>query len=263
MSLCSLRGMRALSVCLVFMALMALGWGQDTSTSSVSSGQSTVSTEVKSAEVVYVSGNDLVVKTDDGQLKHFVVPPDQTVTVGDQQLTVRDLKPGMRLTRTITTTHTPETVTTVRTIKGRVWHVTPPTTVVLTLPDGTNKQYKIPEGQLFNINGEERDAFHLRKGMTVSATVLTETPQSVSTTTTAVTGTPPPLPAPSAESALLVEVPSNQAEPQPAPEPARTPAPAANVAHSTLPQTASTLPLIGLLGVLCVGMSLLLRAHGS
>jgi len=262
MGLCTLKDMRTLAVCLIWTALVVSGWAQDTSTSSVS-GQSTVVTEVKSAEVVYVSGNDLVVRTDDGQIKHFVVPADQTVTVGDQQLTVRDLKPGMRLTRTITTTTTPKTVTTVRTIKGRVWNVSPPTTVTLTLPDGINQQYKIPEGQMFNINGEERDAFHLRKGMMVSANVLTETPQSVTTTTTAVTGTPAPLPPPSAESALLIEIPSTQAEQQPAPEPARPPAPAADVAKSTLPQTGSTLPLIGLLGVLCVGMSLLLRAHGS
>jgi hypothetical protein len=148
---------------------------QDTSTTSTSqSGEPTVQTEVRSATVMYASGNDLVVKTDDGQVKHFEVPDDRTVSVNGKDLTVHDLKPGMRLTRTITTTSTPQTVTTVRTIVGTVWHVNPPSTVILTLPNGTNKQYKVPKGQMFDINGQKQDVFGLRKGMKISATVVTE-----------------------------------------------------------------------------------------
>ena len=109
--------------------MLATAWAQDTTNTNTASGQPTVTTEVKSAEVVYVSGNDLVVRADDGQVKHFVVPDDKTVTVDGKELTVHDLQPGMRLTRTITTTTTPKTITTVRTIKGKVWHVNAPSTV--------------------------------------------------------------------------------------------------------------------------------------
>jgi hypothetical protein len=54
--------------------------------------------KMDSGEVVYVSGNDIVVRTFDGEFRHFPdVPNDKTVTVGGEELTVRDLKPGMKL----------------------------------------------------------------------------------------------------------------------------------------------------------------------
>src|SRR5262245_52401529 len=135
-----------------------------------SQGQPTVQTSVERGEVVSVSGNDLVVKMEDGQIRHFPnVPESARVTVGGQQLSIHELKPGMELERTITTTTTPQTVTKVQTVKGKVWNVSPPTSVILTLEDGTNQQFKIPRGQKFMVNGQETDAFGLRKGMEISA----------------------------------------------------------------------------------------------
>ena len=65
----------AVATILASLAFAAVAAAQDTTTQgSYQSGAANVTTEVKSAEVVYVSGNDLVVKTDDGQVKHFVVP---------------------------------------------------------------------------------------------------------------------------------------------------------------------------------------------
>ena len=78
-----------------------------------------------------------------------------------------------KLERTIATTTTPRTVTTVRTVEGKVWQVSAPNSVILTLADGTNKQYKIPKGQKFMIEGQEKTAFELRKGMNVSVTAMT------------------------------------------------------------------------------------------
>jgi hypothetical protein len=85
----------------------------------------------------------------------------------------------MKLQRTIVTTATPRTVTTVRTIQGKVWQVSAPNSVILTLPDNTNKQYRIPKDQKFMIDGREVTAFELKKGMNVSATVLTAVPETV------------------------------------------------------------------------------------
>ena len=39
-----------------------------------------------------------------------------------------------------------------------------PSSVILTLPDNTNKQYKVPKGQKFMIDGQEKTVFDLRKG---------------------------------------------------------------------------------------------------
>lgn len=244
--------LRILAVSFTCALFAGVATAQDTSTTSVQAGQATVTTEVKHGEVVYVSGNDLVVKADDGQVKHFVVADTTTFNVDGKDLTVHDLKPGMKLTRTITTTSTPKTVRTVRTIKGKVWYVNAPSTVILTLPDNTNKQYKVPEGTMFSVDGEMKSVFHLKKGMLISATVITESPEVVQGSTRTLSGVaPPPPPAPVTPApvgVLLIEVPA------PAPAPAPT-----QVAQNTLPKTGSVFPLIGLLGMLCLSASLGLR----
>jgi hypothetical protein len=43
--------------------------------------------------------------------------------------------------------------------------VTPPISVILTLENGENQAFKIPEGQKFTVNGQEVDAWGLKKGM--------------------------------------------------------------------------------------------------
>jgi hypothetical protein len=218
----------------------------DTSTTS---GTASKVVTVERGEVVTVSGNDLVVKMEDGTLRHFPnVSESARVTVGGQQLGIHDLKPGMKLERTITTTTTPQTITTVQSVTGIVWHVSPPTSVVLTLEDGQNQSFKIPNGQKFNINGQMVDAFGLRKGMRVTATKVVEVPAVVTTENRKVTGTmAPPPPAPPADVPILVA----KSEPTPAPQAA-----AASAAPAQLPKTASQWPVVGLLGLLFVWMSL-------
>jgi len=165
-------------------------------------GVPTQKVQVERAEVVYVAGNDLVIKTDDGQIERIVVPEEGTVVVDDRELTVHDLKPGMKLQRTITTMVTPTTITAIKTVEGTVFHVTPPNFVILTLPDGTNQPFRIPNRQKFLINGNETDAFGLEKGMKMSATVITEVPGFVTRREVKI-----PTPAtPPMGSALLIEV---------------------------------------------------------
>ena len=151
--------------------------------------------------MVYVSGSDLVVKTDDGELRHFPnVLDDKTVTVAGKELTVHDLKPGMKLQRTTITSTTPRMITTVKTVTGKVWRVSPPNSVILTLEDGTNQSFNIPKGQKFNINGQMVDAFGLKKGMIVTATKIVEEPETVKSEHTKIAGTmPAPPPAPPAD----------------------------------------------------------------
>src|SRR5215470_16808643 len=135
---------------------------------------------VEHGEVVLVQGNDLFVKMEDGSIKHIANVPDSArVDVDGQQLGIHDLKPGMKLQRTVTVTTTPQVITTVKTVTGKVWHVNPPGSVILTLEDGTNQQFKIPKGQKFTVNGQQTDAWGLKKGMTVSATKVVEEPVTV------------------------------------------------------------------------------------
>jgi LPXTG-motif cell wall-anchored protein len=230
---------------------------QDTSSTTTQKGPASYETQMRSGTVVYVSGNELVVKGVNGEVKHFVIPDSERFDVDGKQLSVHQLKPGTHLTRTITTTTTPTTVKTVRTIEGKVWYVSPPTRVILTLPDGTNKEYKIPKGQMFTIDGQQQSAFHLKKGMTVSATVVTEEPTTYVSQSQSVTGvapppTPPPAqPMPETVAVLLIE------SPNPAPQPTQTAA--AEPAPKALPKTGSEWPLVGLLGLGSLAAGMLTR----
>jgi hypothetical protein len=233
-------------LCLFVPAVMTAQVNTKTTTAE---GQPTVQTSVERGEVVSVSGNDLVVKMEDGQIRNFSnVPESARVTVDGQQLSIHDLKPGMKLERTITTTTTPKTVTTVQTVTGRVWHVSPPNSVTLTLEDGSNQTFKIPQGQKFTVDGKETDAFGLRKGQQISATKIVEVPESVVSKHTTVTGEAPPpppqLPAESIQGPLLIVTqtqPTQVAQAQPS---------EAQPESKKLPHTASALPWIGLMGTL-------------
>jgi hypothetical protein len=188
----------------------------------------------------------------DGTIRHFPkVSESARVTVDGQQLGIHDLKPGMKLQRTITVTKTPTVVTTTQTVTGKVWHVNPPNSVILTLDDGTNQKFNIPQDQKFNVDGQMTDAWGLKKGMKVSATKIVEEPVDVYQHDQQVTGRmPPPPPAPPADQPILLAV------VVPPPAPASAPAP-------EMPKTGSFLPLIGLLGVCSMLSSLGLKVIRS
>ncbi len=215
----------------VCLALTLSLTAQVATTTTTTAGNANVVTKVERGEVVTVSGNDLVVKMADGTLRNFEnVPASAKVTVDGKQLGVKDLKPGMKLQRTITTTTTPMTITTVETVKGKVWAITPPLSMILTLEDGKNQQFKIPEDQKFNVDGQMVDAFAVRKGMIITATKITEQPAVEVTQSKTVTGQA----APPADVPILVAEGSEEAVPAAAAEPATAPAPA--------PEAASGLP---------------------
>ena len=166
-------------------------------TTATTPGERSHTVTVNRGEVYAVDGNDLIVKMQDGTFRHFPdIPESARATVDGKQLSIHDLKPGMMLQRTIITTTTPMIVTTIQTVTGKVWHVTPPTSVILTLEDNTNQQFNIPKDQKFNVDGQMVDAFALRKGMKVSATKIVEVPSVVSSVRQRVTGATPAAPAP-------------------------------------------------------------------
>jgi hypothetical protein len=223
-------------------------------------GQATTEVTVDRGKVVLVDGNDLVVKGEDGRLVHFAnVPESARATVDGQQLGIHDLQPGMTLERTITTTTTPETITTVKKVTGTVWSVIPPTSVILTLEDGTNQAFKIPEGQKFNIDGQMLDAWSLRKGMKISATKIVEEPEVVVQQQKQITGTMPPPPDPEVDLPILVVLVVSEGSVPAVASTEATPVAVAAAVPATLPKTGSPLPLIGILGVLSLLSGLGLR----
>jgi RNase P/RNase MRP subunit p29 len=223
---------------IIFCLFFAVGVSAQVKTEATStSGQPAVETQVERGQVLTVNGNDLVVKMEDGSLRHFAnVPESAKVTVDGKELGIHDLKPGMKLERTITTTTTPTTITSTQTVTGTVYQVNAPNSVTLRLEDGTTEQFKIPKGQKFTVEGQETDAFGLRKGMQISATRVVEEPQTVVEQQRQVTGSMPPPPAPpAADQPILV---------------AAAPAPAPPETAEKLPNTATPIPLLGFLGLL-------------
>lgn len=248
-----LHSLLAVAAGIVFLASAAAVNAQVQTSTETTSGAGSKQVKVEKGTVVLVSGNDVWVKDEAGQIRHFPNVPDSVrVNVNGQQLGVHDLKPGMTIERTTITTTTPKLTTTTQTVTGKVWHVNPPLSVILTMDDGKNQEFKIPKGQQFNVNGQMTDAFGLKKGMSVTATKVVEVPETVVTHQRELAGQMPPPPPPAPDQPVLIAV----MVPVPVPAPA---APEAAPAPS-LPKTGSSLPFLGLLGLLLIGASFGVRS---
>lgn len=243
----------------IVLALAAAAIGtraQDTTTRTVRAGAVMYETQVRNAEVVYVEGNDLVLKLDTGKVEHLVVPDSDKFTIDGGDVTVHELTPGTKLSQTITTTTAPHYVTTVRTLKGKVWHVNAhSSSVILTLPDGTNHAYRLPSHAKVMIEGKQKTVFDLNKGMKIETTIVTDDSYTVIDRNKAVVGQAPPPPATPQEAGLLLFLGPRIQVTVPAPEVLLA---SAEQPASTLPKTGTLLPLAALLGALAVGTSLAL-----
>jgi hypothetical protein len=249
-----MRAVMILAVGAIGLAFAATMNAQVQTDQTTSAGKSASTTKTVGGTIVALSGNDMVVKMDsDGSLRNFSNIPDSArAIVNGKEIGIKDAKVGMHLEKTVTTISTPKVITTTQTVTGKVWYVNPPRSVILTLEDGKNQEFKIPNGQKFSVNGQTVDAWGLKKGMMVSATKVVEEPINVVTQQAKVTGSmPPPPPAPPADQPILVAV-VTPAAPAPAAAPAAEPA--------ALPKTASELPLTGLLGLMLIAGSLCVRS---
>lgn len=216
----------------------------------IDNGKITKTAKIERGEVIYASGHDLVVKRVDGKIVHFANVPDSAKAYVDgKEIALTNLKPGMKLQRTTITTITPRTVMTVESISGKVWHASPPNSVILTTNNGKNERFTLPSDAKITVNGQVTDAWGLKKGMLINATRVIEAPETVVSEETKITGTAP------ATTALAANQPILFAMVVPATAPAADPAPA----PAELPTTGSLLPLFGLLGLISVGSSLALR----
>ena len=235
-------------------------------TTTTTTGKATKEVQVEHGEVVTVAGNDLVVKMEDGTIRDFPdISESARIDVNGKQLGIHDLKPGMKLQRTTITTTTPKIITTVQTVTGKVWHVSPPNSVILTLENGQNQSFKIPKGQKFDVDGQMVDAFGLKKGMNVTATKIVEVPETVVAQQKSVTGTMPTPPTPPpADAAILIVEEETVTEPPSAPATAPTTAPETPAAPAeTRPTNSNYLLLAGLVAFLALIAWLVIRSRSK
>ncbi len=223
-------------------------------------GTPTVETKQAEGTVIHVEGNRLVVRLSTGEIRVFEPPESRTFVVDGKEVHANELKPGTKLTATVTTTKTPVTQRTTTVGTGKVWFVSG-NTVIITLPNNENRMFTVKDSYRFIVNGKPASVHDLKKGMTVSAEKIVESPHVEFASNTSVVGHAPAAPEPTrSEAARTMPEPRPAPVAEPAPEPAPAPVEeAAAPPPAKLPKTGSPLPLVGLLGLLCTGSSLLLR----
>jgi hypothetical protein len=204
--------------------------------------QTSTTTEVNKFEILAVDGNNLVVRNEKGT-HDYVVPDDFRFTVDGKKLSVKELKPGMKGTATVTTktTITPVTVTEIK--EGTVVSATEHTVNVRS-SEGVRRFTQsqlddrgvqiLKEGRIIRI----RD---LRQGDLITATIFSKAPPVVLTETEvqatlaqsapATPAAAAPTPAPAAATPAAATTPSAAAPPV-SPSPA-TAAPAQPATQGT------------------------------
>jgi hypothetical protein len=197
---------------------------------------------------------------DNGEIRHVVAPDSARALIDGREYSARELKPGTKLKATYTTETTSVMERTTTVGSGKVFFVSGPN-VILTLPNGENRQYKVKSDYKFMVNGQPATVFDLKKGMTVSAEKIVEEPKTIVSQNTVITGEFPAAPKP--ERTEVAAAPPRPS-PAPAPAPAAAPAPPPQAepepaAPARLPKTGSLLPLIGLAGALLTSVSICLK----
>ncbi len=242
-------------------------------TAAVSQAQTTTSTttQTKKFEVIAVDGNDLVVKLPEGT-REMTVPDDFRFTVDGQQLSVRDLKPGMKGTAQITTKTTviPVTVTEVK--NGTVMQsggasITVKTDTgikMFTQADMDKRGVKIMR------EGKPAQISDFRTGDQLTATIITSHPPKIVTEKQVNASLAKAAPGAGAAAggaagggapAAAKGTGTAKAAPSAgAPPAAAAPAPTTGTAKK-LPKTASSWPLLGLVSFLSLAMGFALTVR--
>ena len=165
-----------ISVAMFAMFAMAAGLQAQTSTTTKEAGQTQVTTEQITGEVVLVDGNILLARMQpSGQYRMFNIQPTQQFMIDGKSKRLVDLTPGTFLTATAITTTQPVTIRTTTVTNGTVWYVQG-NYVIITVENGQQREYTVPDGFTFTAEGKSATVKELRKGMKISATKIVAEP---------------------------------------------------------------------------------------
>jgi len=188
--------MRVLAVAAAALSLAVSVQAQATQAKQSVPGAPKVTTTQLKGEVAYLQGDYLIAKMiPSGTYRLFVLKTGKTATIDGVVMPLNKAPIGTVLTADVTVTETPVIDRTITTLKGKVW-VASPTSVILTLENGENKQYDIPSGFKFDVEGKKLEAMELRQGMNLVATKIVESPRTEVTMDNVVTGVGPKKKAP-------------------------------------------------------------------
>ena len=186
------RAMHVLGIAAAALSLAISVSAQATETKhSVPSTIPKVTTTQLKGEVAYLQGDYLIAKMmPSGVYRLFQLKPGKTATIDGVVMPLNKAPIGTMLTADVTVTETPVIDRTITTLKGKVW-VASPTSVILTLENGQNKQYDVPNGFKFDVDGKKLEAMELRQGMNLTASKIVESQRTEITTDNVVTGVGP------------------------------------------------------------------------
>jgi len=234
------------------------------STAIVSRAQTTTSSsETKTFNVLAVDGNSLVVSLPEG-MKELTVPDDFRFTVNGKQLSVHELKVGMKGTATITTrtTVTPVTVTEVK--QGKVIRASG-ASVTVQSADGFKEftQGDVDKrGAKIMVRGKPVQIQDLHSGQVLTATIITEKPPHVLTQQEVqATLATAPAAASAPAGARASSTAGGSGSSSTAAAPVGQSASAGGGGARTLPKTASSWPLLGLASMLFLAVGLALNVR--
>ena len=182
---------RVLVVAAAALSLAVGAAAQATHTTETVPGTAKVTKLQLKGEVVYVEGDYLIAEMiPSGDYVLFHMKPGKTGMIDGVEMPLSEAEPGTVLTADVVITEAPVVDRTTTTLKGTVFYASP-NSVILTLENGENRQYEVPEGLKFDVDGKMLDAMELRQGMKLTATKIVESPRVVMSEDTTVTGTAP------------------------------------------------------------------------
>jgi len=156
----------------------------------VPGGTAKVITSQVHGELVAKGSNWLIAKDLHGNYKLYNVQPGRKAIVDGVSKTLDELQMGTMLTSTATTTETPLVNRTTTITQGKVFWASPKS-IIVTLENGENKQYAVPDGFKFDVDGKQISAMELRPGMKLTGTKIVEEPVTLITKDVVVTGSAP------------------------------------------------------------------------
>jgi hypothetical protein len=221
---------------------------------------------IQNGTVVGVWDNTVVIRDTSGVSRQFDVPPDFKVDVDGKQVSIQELRPGMHITAAVKTTTNPIVVQS-KELKDATYLKHAGGLVYVREADGIHS-YNVPAGFRFWINGAGLKPDDLQTNMRFSATIVhTGTGTGTSQELAGASATDEAAKAAAAKAAAdkaaaekaaadkAARDTKARADAEAAAAKAAADAEAAQQAMaSSLPKTASPVPMAGALGVLCLAL---------
>lgn len=155
----------------IFPSLAVRLCAQETSTTTTKPKSAAHTLTIDTAQVVYTSGDDAVLKLPNGSLRLFELQPGTSLTIDGKPSTAADLSPGMTISHAQLHSRTESEVTTVDQFSGRI-SAKNGRFLTVRLDDGTSKIYRVPYHATFDVDGRKTKYEDVVKGMKISVTAV-------------------------------------------------------------------------------------------